>query len=43
MTMALIIGALMIHGIQPGPQMLTEQPEMFWGLVMSSGSATSSW
>ncbi|KCV62012.1 tripartite tricarboxylate transporter TctA family protein [Bordetella bronchiseptica 99-R-0433] len=34
-TMALIIGALMIHGIQPGPQMLTEQPEMFWGLVMS--------
>ncbi|PJX22239.1 hypothetical protein CAP48_15005 [Advenella sp. S44] len=34
-TMALIIGALMIHGIQPGPQMLTEQPDMFWGLVMS--------
>ncbi|MVW71505.1 tripartite tricarboxylate transporter permease [Bordetella sp. 15P40C-2] len=34
-TMALIIGALMIHGIQPGPQMLTEQPQMFWGLVMS--------
>lgn len=34
-TMALIIGALMIHGIQPGPQMLTEQPAMFWGLVMS--------
>ena len=34
-TMALIIGALMIHGIQPGPAMLTEQPEMFWGLIMS--------
>lgn len=34
-TMALIIGALMIHGIQPGPQMLVEQPDMFWGLVMS--------
>lgn len=34
-TMALIIGAMMIHGIQPGPQMLTEQPGMFWGLVMS--------
>lgn len=34
-TMALIIGAMMIHGIQPGPQMLTEQPAMFWGLVMS--------
>lgn len=34
-TMALILGALIIHGIQPGPQMLTEQPAMFWGLVMS--------
>ncbi|MBU4611754.1 tripartite tricarboxylate transporter permease [Achromobacter sp. GG226] len=34
-TMALIIGALMIHGIQPGPSMLTEQPAMFWGLIMS--------
>ncbi len=34
-TMALIIGALMIHGIQPGPNMLNEQPAMFWGLVMS--------
>ena len=34
-TMALIIGALMIHGIQPGPAMLAEQPDMFWGLVMS--------
>lgn len=34
-TMALIMGALMIHGIQPGPSMLTEQPDMFWGLIMS--------
>lgn len=34
-TMALIMGAMMIHGIQPGPGMLTEQPAMFWGLVMS--------
>lgn len=34
-TMALIIGALMVHGIQPGPTMLTEQPAMFWGLIMS--------
>lgn len=34
-TMALIIGALMIHGIQPGPSMLVEQPAMFWGLIMS--------
>lgn len=34
-TMALIMGALMIHGIQPGPSMLSEQPAMFWGLIMS--------
>ena len=34
-TMALIMGALMIHGVQPGPSMLSDQPAMFWGLVMS--------
>ena len=34
-TMALMLGALMIHGIAPGPQLMTEQPALFWGLVMS--------
>lgn len=34
-TMALMLGALMIHGIAPGPQLMTDQPELFWGLVMS--------
>jgi putative tricarboxylic transport membrane protein len=34
-VMALMIGALMIHGIQPGPQVMTERPGMFWGLVVS--------
>ncbi len=34
-TMALMIGALMIHGIQPGPTLIVEQPSLFWGLVMS--------
>lgn len=34
-TMALMLGALMIHGIAPGPQLMTDRPEMFWGLVMS--------
>jgi len=34
-TMALMIGALMIQGIQPGPQVMTERPELFWGLVAS--------
>lgn len=35
--MALMLGALVIHGVQPGPMMLTERPEMFWGLVASFG------
>jgi putative tricarboxylic transport membrane protein len=33
--MALMIGALMIQGIQPGPQVMTQQPELFWGVVAS--------
>lgn len=35
--MALMLGALVIHGIQPGPMMLEARPEMFWGLVASFG------
>lgn len=34
-TMALMLGALMIHGIAPGPSLMTEQPSLFWGLIMS--------
>ncbi|OWU86675.1 hypothetical protein ATO6_07845 [Oceanicola sp. 22II-s10i] len=34
-TMALMLGALMIHGIAPGPTLITSQPELFWGLIMS--------
>src|SRR5512136_1012390 len=34
-VMALMIGALMIHNIQPGPQVMTKNPELFWGLVAS--------
>ena len=34
-TMAIMIGAMMIHSIQPGPAVLTEQPALFWGLVAS--------
>ncbi|WP_196258848.1 tripartite tricarboxylate transporter permease [Pelagibacterium limicola] len=34
-TMALILGVLIIHGITPGPSMITDRPEMFWGVVMS--------
>ena len=32
---ALLLGALMIHGITPGPLMLTEHPDVFWGTVAS--------
>ncbi|MGJ8532985.1 MAG: tripartite tricarboxylate transporter permease [Alphaproteobacteria bacterium] len=34
-SMALVIGALMIHGITPGPRILTEHADLFWGLVAS--------
>ncbi|NTF08920.1 tripartite tricarboxylate transporter permease [Agrobacterium rubi] len=33
--MALMIGALMIQGIQPGPSMIASQPDLFWGIVAS--------
>jgi TctA family transporter len=33
--MALMIGALMIQGIAPGPQVMNEKPELFWGLIAS--------
>jgi putative tricarboxylic transport membrane protein len=34
-VMALILGALMVHGIRPGPMLLQEQPHLFWGVVTS--------
>jgi putative tricarboxylic transport membrane protein len=34
-TMAIMLGALLIHGITPGPALMTEHPEMFWGLIAS--------
>lgn len=34
-TMAIMMGALMVHGISPGPRFITDQPEMFWGLAVS--------
>lgn len=33
--MALMLGALMMKGIQPGPQMITNHPDLFWGLIAS--------
>jgi TctA family transporter len=34
-VMALMIGAMIIQGIQPGPTVMTEQPDLFWGLIVS--------
>ncbi len=33
--MALMIGAMMIHGITPGPEIISKQPALFWGLIAS--------
>lgn len=34
-VMALMVGAMTIHNIQPGPQVMTVNPELFWGLIVS--------
>jgi putative tricarboxylic transport membrane protein len=34
-VMALMIGAMVIQGIQPGPSVMTEQPALFWGIIVS--------
>ena len=34
-VMGVVLGALMIHGVNPGPQLYIEKPELFWGVVAS--------
>jgi TctA family transporter len=34
-VMALMVGAMTIHSIQPGPQVMTSNPDLFWGLIVS--------
>ena len=34
-VMALIVGAFILQGIQPGPNVITSQPELFWGIIAS--------
>ena len=34
-VMALLVGAMMMQGLQPGPGVITEKPELFWGIVAS--------
>jgi len=35
LVMALLLGALMIHGVTPGPRMITQRPDIFWGVIAS--------
>jgi len=34
-VMAIMVGAMTIHGIVPGPQIITKQPQLFWGMIAS--------
>jgi len=34
-VMALMVGAMTIHGIIPGPQVMTKNPDLFWGMIAS--------
>ena len=34
-VMALMVGAMTIHGIVPGPQVMTKAPDLFWGMIAS--------
>jgi putative tricarboxylic transport membrane protein len=34
-VMALLLGAFIIHGLQPGPLLMTQKPQLFWGIVAS--------
>ena len=34
-SMALLVGALMIHGVSPGPLLINQHPEIFWGVIAS--------
>jgi len=34
-VMAILLGAMMIHGLQPGPTLIHEHPDVFWGVIVS--------
>jgi putative tricarboxylic transport membrane protein len=34
-VMALLLGAFIVHGVQPGPLLMTQRPDLFWGVVAS--------
>ena len=40
-VMALLLGAFVIHGLQPGPLMITQNPGLFWGIVASMSASAA--
>jgi putative tricarboxylic transport membrane protein len=34
-VMAILLGAMMIHGLQPGPNLINDYPDVFWGVITS--------
>lgn len=34
-TMAIMLGLMIMHGVTPGPQLMTQEPSLFWGLIIS--------
>ena len=34
-AMAILLGAMLIHGLQPGPMILSDHPDLFWGVITS--------
>lgn len=36
-VMALVLGAMILHGVQPGPMLMSDHPDLFWGLIVSFG------
>ena len=34
-VLALLFGALLLHGVTPGPRLITQHPDLFWGVIAS--------
>ena len=41
-VMAMLMGAFMIHGVQPGPLLMTQNPGLFWGVIASACTSATS-
>ena len=41
LPMALMVGAMTIHGIIPGPQVISKRPDLFWGMTLAAPASFS--